>query len=49
MKRRSLIKGLALLPVVGNVLAVEGAESVLENGTLKQFQKQNLFLHLLSL
>ncbi|MDO8992878.1 MAG: hypothetical protein Q7U83_07440 [Daejeonella sp.] len=27
MKRRSVIKGLALLPVVGSVLSVEAAES----------------------
>ena len=42
MKRRSLIKGLALLPVVGNVLAVEGAESVLENGTLENLNEVTL-------
>ena len=42
MKRRSLIKGLALLPVVGNVLSVEGAESVLENGTLENLNEVTL-------
>jgi D-glucosaminate-6-phosphate ammonia-lyase len=42
MKRRSLIKGLALLPVAGNVLSAEGAESFTANDSLESLKEVTL-------
>jgi len=42
MKRRSLIKGLALLPVAGNVLSAEGAESFTGNESLESLKEVTL-------
>ncbi len=42
MKRRSVIKGLALLPVVGNVLSGEAAEPNELQGTLENFKGTTL-------
>lgn len=51
MKRRNVIKGLALLPVVGNVLSSEGAELAIGQAgetetTLNSFWQRLIFTDL---